>query len=137
MLREFKIAKIRPAIYDLEAQLRLEHNLGGIPSTVAEWEVHFAWQIAKEAAIPITRLIVSRRIFCSNVPTCVRQNTVIVDLLHMLRREVVVHNMTVIPKMPILRVVLPLEQHLVTIFEMRAKLITEAENVVKFNLCNI
>jgi hypothetical protein len=34
-------------------------------------------------------------------------------------------------------VMLPLEQHLVTVFNIKAKIITEAENVIKFNLRNI
>jgi hypothetical protein len=133
-LRAFKMLRKIPSICDLEAQLHLANTHGRIPPTVEEWDKEYSWQLAKQAAIPITRLIIFMRTFCTNVPICVRQNTIIVGLLYMLRRGVVVHNVTVLPTMSALRIVLPLEQHLVTVFNIKAKIITEAENVIKFNL---
>jgi hypothetical protein len=133
-LRAFKVLRKIPSICDLEAQLHLANTHGRIPPTVEEWDKEYSWQLAKQAAIPITRLIIFMRTFCTNVPICVRQNTIIVGLLYMLRRGVVVHNVTVLPTMSALRIVLPLEQHLVTVFNIKAKIITEAENVIKFNL---
>jgi hypothetical protein len=135
-MRAYKAVKIMPTICDLETQLLLA-NEGRIPPTVDAWDLKYACQLAKEATTPITRLIIFLRTFCSNVPICVRQNTIIVGMVYMLRHGVVVHNVTVLPKISGLRVMLPLEQHLVTVFNIKAKIITEAENVIKFNLRNI
>jgi hypothetical protein len=135
-IRAYKMAKIMPTLCDLETQLQLA-NEGRIPPTVDAWDEEYAWKLVQEATIPITRLIIFLRTFCSNVPICVRQNTIIVGMVYMLRRGVVVHNVTVLPKISGLCVMLPLEQHLVTVFNIKAKIITEAENVIKFNLRNI
>jgi hypothetical protein len=136
-LRACKIMKKTPSICDLETQLRRSNSIGRIPPSESQWDVGYMCKLANQAAVPITRLILFMRTFCSNVPICVRQNTIVVGLLYLLRRGVVVHNVTVLPKMTELRAVLPLEQHLVTIFNIRSKIITEAENVIKFNLRNI
>ena len=136
-LRAWKTMNKTPSICDLETQLRRSKNIGRIPPSESQYDAEFMWKLANKAAIPITRLIIFMRTFCSNVPICVRQNTIVVGLLYLLRRGIVVHNVTVLPKMSELRALLPLEQHLVTIFNIRAKIITEAENVIKFNLRNI
>jgi hypothetical protein len=136
-LRAYKKMEKIPTICDLETQLHRSNNIARIPLSEAQWDLKDMCQLVKQAAIPITRLIIFMRTFCSNVPICVRQNTIVVGLLYMLRRGVVVHNVTVLPKISALRMVLPLEQHLVTVFNIRAKIITEAENVIKFNLRNI
>lgn len=41
------------------------------------------------------------------------------------------HELVVLPKLPILQQILPLEGHLDLIFNVKAKCITETENVVK------
>ena len=137
VLRAYKMTNKVPTICDLETQLHVSNNFTRIPPSESQWDKQDLKKLIHQAAIPITRLIIFMRTFCSNVPICVRQNTIVVGLLYMLRRGVVVHNVTVLPKMSALRVVLPLEQHLVTVFSIRAKIITEAENVIKFNLRNI
>ena len=136
-LKQYKAMKKIPSICDLETQLHLQCNLIRIPPSEIEWNVDYMRKLAQQAAIPITRLMIFMRTFCSNIPICIRQNTIVVGLLYMLRRGVVVHNVTVLPKISTLRDVLPLEQHLVTVFNIRAKIITEAENVIKFILRNI
>ena len=74
---------------------------------------------------------------CSGIITEARLQNVTVGLLYLLRTGIIVHDMVVLPKLPILECILPLESHLGTFFGVRAKCITETENVVKIILRNI
>lgn len=50
---------------------------------------------------------------------------------------IVVHDMVVLPRLPRLEALLPLENHLDLFFGVKAKCITETENVVKIILRSI
>ena len=54
-----------------------------------------------------------------------------IGLLYMLRNGIVVHELVVLPRLPLLERLLPLESHLDVLFGVKAKCITETENVVK------
>ena len=49
----------------------------------------------------------------------------------MLRHGIIVHELVVLPRLPVLERILPLESHLDLFFGVKAKCITETENVVK------
>jgi hypothetical protein len=55
----------------------------------------------------------------------------------MIRQGIIVHELVVLPRLPNLDAVLPLESHLDVFFGVKAKCITETENVVKIILRNV
>jgi hypothetical protein len=71
---------------------------------------------------------------CEPIPTCLRQHDFLIGLLYQMRVGVIVHDVVVLPKLVLLAYILPAEQHLNSTFGVRAKAISEAENVVKHNL---
>jgi hypothetical protein len=71
---------------------------------------------------------------CTPTPSCLKHTDLLVGMLYQMRVGVVVHGVVVLPRIPLLCYVLPAEQHLATLFGVRAKAISEAENVIKHNL---
>lgn len=74
---------------------------------------------------------------CDGIITETRLQNVTVGLLYLLRTGIIVHDIVVLPQLRILNDILPMESHLGTFFGVRAKCITETENVVKIILRNI
>jgi hypothetical protein len=74
---------------------------------------------------------------CKGVVTEVKLKTTAVGLLYMMRQGIVVHELVVLPKLPALEYMLPLESHLELFFGVKAKCITETENVVKIILRSV
>lgn len=69
--------------------------------------------------------------------TDAKLKTTTIGLLYMMRQGIVVHDMVVLPKLPQLESLLPLENHLDLFFGVKAKCITETENVVKIILRSV
>jgi hypothetical protein len=74
---------------------------------------------------------------CSGMISEQRLQNSTIGLLYLLRNGIIVHDMVVLPKLQILESVLPLESHLQTFFSIRAKCITETENVIKIILRHV
>ena len=74
---------------------------------------------------------------CSGIITEAKLKSTTVGLLYMIRQGIIVHELVVLPRLPNLDAVLPLESHLDVFFGVKAKCITETENVVKIILRNV
>ncbi len=74
---------------------------------------------------------------CDGIISDQRLHNTTVGLLYLLRNGIIVHDTVVLPKLQVLDVVLPLESHLQTFFGIRAKCITETENVIKIILRHV
>ena len=74
---------------------------------------------------------------CRGVVTEAKLRSATVGLLYMIRQGIVVHEMVVLPRIQSLETLLPLENHLDLFFGVKAKCITETENVVKIVLRSI
>jgi hypothetical protein len=74
---------------------------------------------------------------CKGVITEAKLRSAAIGLLYMLRQGIVVHELVVLPKLRRLENILPLENHLDVLFGVRAKCITETENVVKIILRSV
>lgn len=74
---------------------------------------------------------------CKGVITEAKLRSAAIGLLYMLRQGIIVHELVVLPKLRRLEDILPLENHLDVLFGVRAKCITETENVVKIILRSV
>jgi hypothetical protein len=74
---------------------------------------------------------------CKGVITEAKLRSTAIGLLYMIRQGIVVHELVVLPRVPLLATLLPLESHLDATFQVKAKCITETENVVKIILRNV
>ena len=133
-MRQYRIAQVTPNLCEIDAflhQCLAGHRIPPPPifSSCKERNV-----CVKLAALSIARLISFMRTHCVNVPSCVKQGGVVVGMLYMMRTGVTIDNITVLPRITQLKRLLPLEQHLPTYFNTRAKVVTEAENVIKYNM---
>jgi hypothetical protein len=61
----------------------------------------------------------------------------VIGLMYLMRYGIIVKDVVVLPKLPILHNTLPLETHLPHLFGMKGKVITETENTVKQVLKNL
>jgi hypothetical protein len=61
----------------------------------------------------------------------------IVGLMYLMRSGIVAKGVVVLPRLPVLQIILPLETHLLYKFGIKGKVITETENTVKQLLKNI
>lgn len=74
---------------------------------------------------------------CKGVVTEAKLRTTVVGLLYMIRQGIIVHELVVLPRLQCLETLLPLENHLEPFFGVKAKCITETENVVKIILRSV
>jgi len=133
-MRQYRMQKRTPNLCDIDAYLHRSlfgHRIPPPSISVSCQERHAC---IKLAALSISRLIAFMRMHCTNVPSCVKQGGIVVGMLYMMRTGVTIDNITVLPRIPQLKRLLPLEQHLPTFFNIRAKVVTEAENVIKYNM---
>jgi hypothetical protein len=133
-MRVYRLSKRTPNLCELDAYLHTVLQGHRVPpqSVVSSMEERVG--CIKFAAMAICRLITFMRTYCKNVPSCVKQGGIVVGMLYMMRSGVTIDNITVLPRIPRLKHILPLEQHLPTFFNIRAKVVTEAENVIKYNM---
>jgi hypothetical protein len=133
-LRQYRVQKRTPNLCDIDAHLH--HMLCGhrLPPPSLERSLEERRRCAQEATRAISQLIHFMRTHCVSVPTCVKQGGVVAGMLYMMRFGVTIDNVTVLPRLPELKHLLPLEQHLPIFFNVRAKIVTEAENVIKYNM---
>jgi hypothetical protein len=133
-LRQYRVLKCTPNLGDIDAYLyqSLKGHRIPPPSVLTSRQEREA--CVKIAALSISRLTIFMRTHCVNIPSCVKQGGVIVGMLYMMRSGVTIDNITVLPRLPQLKRLLPLEQHLQTFFNIRSKVVTEAENVIKYNM---
>jgi hypothetical protein len=133
-MRQYRVKKHTPNLCDIEAYLN--HMLCGhrIPPIRIEQSRNQRLECIHQAAQAITELTQFMKVHCTNVPTCVRQGGIVTGMLYMMRSGVTIDNITVLPRIAGLKRLLPLEQHLPTFFNIRAKVVTEAENVIKYNM---
>jgi hypothetical protein len=136
-MRQCRIKKHTPNLCELEAYLN--HMMCGhrVPPLHIEDSRQERLNCIHQAAHAITALIQFMRTHCANVPTCVRQGGIVTGMLYMMRSGVTIDNITVLPRITELKRLLPLEQHLPTFFNIRAKVVTEAENVIKYNMRSV
>jgi len=116
----------------IEAALHSELSWQRIParSAVAKHKKH----VLRTAAEHIARIVHFMTKHCEPAPPCLKQPDFLIGLLYQMRVGVIVHDFVVLPRLPLLAYMLPAEQHLAATFHVRAKAISEAENVVKHNL---
>ena len=133
-MRQYRMLKCTPNLCDIDAFLH--QSLAGHrippPSVTKSHNERRSW--VKLAATSISRLTTFMRMHCMNIPSCVKQGGIVVGMLYMMRTGVTIDNITVLPRISQLKRLLPLEQHLPTFFNIRAKVVTEAENVIKYNM---
>ena len=116
----------------IEAALHSALSWQRIParSAVAKHKQH----VLHTAAQHIARIVSFMAQHCEPAPPCLKQPDFLIGLLYQMRVGVIVHDFVVLPRLPLLAYLLPAEQHLAAGFHVRAKAISEAENVVKHNL---
>jgi hypothetical protein len=136
-IRQDRIQRQVPNLCELDAFLFNAINGHRLPPPDVQHSLDKRHECARLAAQSITMLICFMQTHCVNIPTCVKHGGIVVGMLYMMRTGVTIDNITVLPKIPALRNLLPLEQHLGTFFGIRAKIVTEAENVIKYNMRTI
>ncbi|KAJ1466790.1 hypothetical protein T484DRAFT_1756371 [Baffinella frigidus] len=136
-LRLYHTTRQIPNICDLEAHLHFNIHGHRVPPPAVEQSHAERLQCAERATASIAQLLQFMRTYCGNVPTCVKHGGVVIGMLYMMRTGVTIDDITVLPRITALKRLLPMEQHLLTFFDIRPKIVTEAENVVKYNMRNI
>lgn len=58
----------------------------------------------------------------------------VIGILYLLRYGITMFGVMVLPRVPVLRRILPMESHLANIWNIRGKVVTETENIVKLVL---
>lgn len=133
-MRTYRLLKQVPNLCDIDAYLHsMLHGHRIPPQSVSSSIEDRRWCI-KFASLAISRLISFMRSYCHNIPSCVKQSGIVIGMLYMMRSGVTIDSITVLPRISRLKHILPLEQHLPTFFNVRAKVVTEAENVIKYNM---
>lgn len=136
-LRQYHMTRETPNLCDIEAHLFAKlHGHRLPPPAVAESCVQ-RLECARRATAAIAQLLQFMRTHCGNVPTCVKHGGVVAGMLYMMRTGVTIDDITVLPRITELKRLLPMEQHLMAFFNIRPKIVTEAENVIKYNMRNI
>jgi hypothetical protein len=133
-MRQYRMMKRIPNLCDIDAYLHQSLSGHRIPPPSVSSSDQERNECITLAALSISRLIAFMRTHCTNIPSCVKQGGVVVGMLYMMRTGVTIDNITVLPRISQLKRLLPLEQHLPTFFNVRAKVVTEAENVIKYNM---
>jgi hypothetical protein len=136
-LRLYHMKREIPNLCDLEAHLYCKIYGHRLPPPSVEQSRIERLQCVHRATASIAQLLHFMRTYCGNVPTCVKHGGVVIGMLYMMRKGVTIDDITVLPRITALKKFLPMEQHLLTFFNIRPKIITEAENVIKYNMRNI
>jgi hypothetical protein len=136
-LRQDRIQRRVSNLCDLDTHMFNVLNGHRLPPPDIQLSLEKRHECARMATESITQLICFMRTHCVNIPTCVKHGGIVVGMLYMMRTGVTIDNITVLAKIPTLKNLLPLEQHLGTFFGIRAKIVTEAENVIKYNMRTI
>jgi hypothetical protein len=133
-MRKCRLMKRIPNLCELESYLCGHLNGHRIPPQSVMASMDERMECIRFSATAICRLIHFMRTHCRNIPSCMKQGGIVVGMLYMMRSGVTIDNITVLPRIARLKHILPLEQHLPTFFKVRAKVVTEAENVIKYNM---
>jgi hypothetical protein len=133
-MRAYRLLKRVPNLCDIDAYMCSKLNGHRIPPQPVASSMQHREECVQFAATAICRLMNFMRTHCRNIPSCMKQGGIIVGMLYMMRSGVTIDSITVLPRIPRLKHILPLEQHLPTFFNIRAKVVTEAENVIKYNM---
>jgi hypothetical protein len=136
-LRVYHMDRKVPNLCDLEAHLYCKINGHRLPPPSVEQSHVERLQCAHRATAAISQLLQFMRTYCDPLPTCVKHGGVVIGMLYMMRTGVTIDDITVLPRITALKGLLPMEQHLLTFFNIRPKIVTEAENVIKYNMRNI
>jgi hypothetical protein len=136
-MRTYRLLKKTPNLCEIDAFLHTMLQGHRIPPQSVVSSMEERGVCIKFAAMAICRLIAFMRTYCHNIPSCVKQGGIAIGMLYMMRSGVTIDNITVLPRIPRLKHILPLEQHLPTFFNVRAKVVTEAENVIKYNMRSV
>jgi UL92 family len=136
-MRQYQMRRETPNICDIEAHLHFKINGHRTPPPSVEQSHAERLKCAHKATTAITQLLHFMRTHCGNVPTCVKHGGIVTGMLYMMRTGVTIDDITVLPRIPELKRLLPMEQHLMSFFNIRPKIVTEAENVIKYHLRNV
>eukprot|EP00961_Rhodomonas_salina_P296158 3936105-Rhodomonas_salina.4 len=82
----------------------------------------------------ITRLLCILDTLCPTALSHTRRETMVVGILYLMQSGLLAHNTYVLPRIPELRELLPLESYLYPYFAIKCKSITEIENLVKMQI---
>jgi hypothetical protein len=136
-MRQYSIRRETPNICDIETHLHSKLNGQRIPPPSVEQSRSERLECARRATASITQLLQFMRTHCCNVPTCVKHGSIVTGMLYMMRTGVTIGDITVLPRITELKRLLPMEQHLMGFFNIRPKIVTEAENVIKYHMRNV
>ena len=147
-MRTYRLSKRVPNLCEIDTYLFSQLAGHRVPPQSVMSSMEERNECIRSAAIAICRLLHFMRTYCRNIPSCVRaaagtgtsttgSGGIAVGMLYLMRSGVTIDSITVLPRMPRLKHILPLEQHLPTFFRVRAKVVTEAENVIKYNMRSV
>lgn len=139
MLKEMKLQSQRTGV--LPTLCAIEQKLAVLTRNIRICPLFFDEEerkaLAMSACKAITRLICSLHKVCPGMFRLLRTDMLTVGLLYLMRSGLILHNTTVLPCIPALGRLLPLESYLYPCFQIKCKTITEVENLVKINLRGI
>ena len=136
-MRQYHLRRETPNLCDIEAHLHFKINGHRTPPPSVEESRSLRLECARRATVAIAQLLQFMRTYCGNVPTSVKHGGIVTGMLYIMRTGVTVDDITVLPRITELKRLLPAEQHLISYFNIRPKIVTEAENVIKYHMRNI
>lgn len=134
LLREHKNRHPRTPPNLCEMAGALCHHTRNVRLCPPDFDEKLRREVALQCSRAITTLlrglVASRAAFASPF----RRHTLVVGLLYLMRSGLVAQNTFMLPRIPVLCALLPLESYLQPHFHIKCKCITEIENVIKMHL---
>lgn len=90
--------------------------------------------VAQKCSISITRFLYILENISPEIFNFLKKHILIVGLLYLMRSGLSIFDMGILPKIDMLKSLLPIENNLMQFFQIKCKFITETENVVKLQL---
>jgi hypothetical protein len=134
LMKEYKMnnpGKMPNILYLVTCMLNKSANIRQCSST---FDIPLRESIARYCTKIIARILTILLPYFSHSMIQFKQKILTIGLLYLMRVGIEVHNITLLPRVPILNTLLPLETHLFTHFNIRCKSITEVENVIKIHV---
>lgn len=113
-------------------------QLANISRNIRLCGLHFDYahrlRVCSYCSMAISHFLRTLQQSCPHIFTAMKQDHLIVGLLYLMRVGLNVNGIVILPVLNILHSLLPLESLLLQFFGVKAKCITEVENVIKVNL---
>ena len=134
ILKEFKTNNPGKVPNIVEMVGRLMVRVEGIRLLKRDFELPLRTKVAAECTKAVSRLLTVFSTIYPDILQHVKREVLVTGIIYLMRTGLVLHDVTILPQIPELKDLLPLESYLFTHFKVKCTCITEIENVVKMHV---